>query len=225
MGIQFYQSFKRIVLPTPYPSYRYYFPPRPEIKIPPSSIPTYERMGFIAQPKLNGSCSVSFIGSPTDVRFMGRHQDTFSRELIPRSDLGALYCGSGHMAVVGEFMNKSKRDGRNQIFNGCLVLFDILVYNGQYLTGTTVLERQELMDTIFKSTPHDEWMDKISNNVYRVKNFTSGFSDLYREAIKVDMIEGFVLKKPGGILEAGYRPGNNVGWQVKCRKSTKNYAY
>lgn len=47
----------------PYNSYRYLYPPRPEIKSPQSGLKTYERMGFIAQPKLNGSCSLTFLES------------------------------------------------------------------------------------------------------------------------------------------------------------------
>jgi len=39
------------------------------------------------------------------------------------------------------------------------------------------------------------------------------------------MIEGFVLKKPSGKLESGLREKNNMGWQLKIRKPTKNYQY
>lgn len=214
----------------PYNDFRYYFPPRPEVKSPTSGLATYERMGFIGQPKLNGSCSELFTNSSlhTDsshMRFMGRHQETFARELIPREDLAALHKGQGWQVLVGEYMNKSKKDGNGKTFNGCLVLFDILVHKGQYLTGTNFLERQELLDTLFPTSPYDKWIDQVSKNVYRVKNFKSNFVILYNEIVQIDMYEGWVLKRPSGILEAGLRPGNNTGWQLKIRKPTKNYSY
>lgn len=207
-----------------YSDMRYIFPPRPEIKTPVSGLPTYERMGFIGQPKLNGSCAELYLGMDR-MKFMNRHQASFARNLIPEEDLLRLHRGSGPMVLCGEYMNKSKRDGNGQLFNGCLVLFDILVYNGQYLTGTSFLERLALLDSLFPTTPYDKWIDQVSKNVYRVKSFESGFSELYKEIVQIDMYEGWVLKKPGGILEAGFRPANNMGWQLKARKPTKNYSY
>lgn len=207
-----------------YDSFRYYFPPRPEIKCPQSSIGTYERMGFWAQPKLNGSCGLIFT-TPTSQKLMGRHQDTFARNLIPNEDFARIHRGMGYQVLVGEYLNKSKRNGLNQVFNGCFVVFDILVHNGTYLIGSSFSDRQNLLDSLYTTTHYDDYIDRISNNIYRVKNFTSGFDSLYREMTKVDMYEGLVMKRANGILEAGLRPNNNTGWQIKCRKATKNYTY
>lgn len=214
----------------PYDNFRYYFPPRPEVKSPQSGLSTYERMGFWGSPKLNGSCSMLYTNSSlyTDsahMKFMGRHQDTFAREIIPREDLAALHKGSGWQILVGEYMNKSKKDANGKTFNGCLVLFDILVHKGQYLTGTTYEERQELLEFLFPSSNYDKWIDQVSKNVYKVKNFKSNFVALYNEIVEIDMYEGWVLKKPTALLEMGLRPLNNTGWQIKIRKSTKNYSY
>lgn len=205
-----------------YENFRYYYPPRPSIKSPSSGLDTYERMGFIGQPKLNGSCSVLFLNG-SDTRLMNRHGGSFSRNLIPTEDLQRLHRGSGYTMLCGEYMNKSKKDSRGRLFNGCIVLFDIMVHKGQYLTGTSFLERQILMDQLFPGKDYDDYLYEVSNNVYRVKNFTKNFKSTYNEIIKVDMYEGLVCKKPQGILEAGYRPNNNQGWMVKIRKSTKNY--
>lgn len=214
----------------PYNNFRYYFPPRPEIKSPQNRLPIYEKMGFWGSPKLNGSCSMLYTNSSlyTDsahMKFMGRHQNTFAHEIIPKEDLVALHKSSGWQVLVGEYMNKSKKDANGKIFNGYLVLFDILVYNSKYLTGTTYQERQELLETLFPSFKYDKWIDQVSKNVYKVKNFKSGFVALYNEIIEIDMYEGLVFKRPQGILEMGLREINNTGWQVKIRKPTKNYTY
>ena len=208
-----------------YENFRYIYPPRPETKSPPSGLPTYERMGFIAQPKLNGSCAVVFASSE-GVKIMGRHNNSFARELIDRGHLQNRQRGAGYTVLVGEFMNKSQKDGKKKLFNGCFVIFDILVHNGKHLVKSTFLERQELLDDLYgEGEAYDEFINYVSPSVYRVKNFTSNFVTLFNKVTAIEMYEGFVLKRPNGILENGLRENNNTGWQLKIRKPTKNYKY
>lgn len=207
-----------------YDRYRYLFPPRPEVKAPASSIKTYEKMGMWAQPKLNGSCSLLFTDGK-DAVFMNRHQEKFARELLDKEELKSLHRGNGWMVLVGEYMNKSQKGPDRKVFNAKFVIFDILVYDGKYLIGSTFRERQELLDRIFISAPHDEWIDKISENVFRVHNFKTENDKRWQELVKVEMYEGLVFKRPDGKLGTGYTGANNTGWQVKVRKPTKNYTY
>lgn len=207
-----------------YSSYRYIFPPRPEIKTTKSGIKTYERMGWFGQPKLNGSCSLIFTDG-INIKLMNRHEQAFARELVPKEDLARLHKGGGFQILCGEFMNKSKKDANGRTFNGCIVLFDILVHKGQYLLGTSLKERQELMDNLFPVNSYDAYIDNVSNNIFRVKNFTTNLEEVWNEIIKIDMYEGVVLKNPLAILDTGYRPSNNTGWQIKVRKPTRNYSY
>jgi ATP-dependent DNA ligase len=203
---------------------KYIYPPRPETKGPPSGLKTYERMGFIAQPKMNGSCAVLMLDGGS-ARVMGRHNNVLTREVVPVEDLKRLHRGAGVMVLVGEYLNKSQKDFKGRPLAG-FVIFDILVYNGKHLLGSTFQERQELLDTLFPfGNSFDRFMDNVSQNVYRAKNFTSDFESLWKEATKVQMYEGFVLKRPNGILENGFREANNTGWQLKIRKPTKNYKY
>lgn len=208
-----------------YKAFKYIYPPRPATKAPPSGLTTYEKMGFIAQPKLNGSCAVLFTDGAT-VKVMGRHNNTLSRELIDKDHLRRLHKGSGWLVLVGEYMNKSQRDSRKKLFNGVFVIFDILVYNSQHLVRTTFSERQNLLDKLYgEGEDYDDFLTHLSPFVYRVKNFTSDFEKLWNRATSTEMYEGFVIKRPSGILENGLRENNNTGWMVKIRKSTKNYSY
>jgi hypothetical protein len=210
---------------SPFDKFRYIYPPRPETKAPPSGLKTYEQMGFIGQPKLNGSYGETYTDG-SSLRFMGRHDNTFSSQLIKSEHLKSLHRGRGWTVLCGEYMNKSKKDGKGRTFNAVYVIFDIIVYNGQHLVGTTFLERQELLEELYPyKEPFDEFISLVSPSVYRVHNFESEFDNLYKKMIKVDMYEGFVLKRPTGILENGVRMGNNQGWQLKIRKATANYSY
>ena len=55
--------------------------------------------------------------------------------------------------------------------------------------------------------------------------FETDFERLYNKVSKIGMYEGWVLKRKTGKLERGTRERNNVGWQLKCRKQTKNYQF
>ena len=207
----------------PYSNFRYLYPPRPEIKSTPKGIPTYERMGFIGQPKLNGSAGVIF-STPLSAKMMNRHHKAFAKSLLNEKDLQTIHTGSGYQVLIGEYMNKSKKD-KHGTFNGVFVIFDILVHNGIYLTGKTFQERSDLISRLYPGSYHDGFIEKINDKFYKVKNFKSNFTALYEEIIKIDMYEGWVLKKPQSKLESGFHPGNNKGWQLKIRKPTKNYSY
>lgn len=208
-----------------YLEFKYIYPPRPETKSPASALGTFERMGFIAQAKLNGSCGLLFTDGKV-LKFMSRHADSFSRELIPDDILLQLHRGQGWTVLVGEFMNKSQRDSKGRIFNGNFAIHDILVYESRYLLGMPLQERQELLDVHWPETaPFDNFIHQVGERAYRIKNLRRGFAELWKEVTKVQMYEGFVLKRPDAPLDHGFRPTNNTGWQLKIRKPTKNYSF
>jgi len=209
---------------TSYDSFRYMYPPRPETKTTPDSIPTYEKMGFYGQPKLNGSCVMLYTNG-IEVKFMGRHADTFARQLISKEELLKLHRGSGWMCLCGEFLNKSKKDGSNKTFDAKFVIFDVIILNGHYLLNTTFEERLGILDSLYALMPHDKWIDKVNEYTYRVKTFKNNLKAVYDEIVKIDMYEGLVCKKASGLLQDGLRSNNNTAWQIKMRKSTKNYNY
>lgn len=207
-----------------YIDFQYLFPPRPEIKAPSTVISNYEGK-FIAQPKLNGSCAILFTNGEK-VIMMNRHKAQFSRELlINKEELKKLHKGNGWIVLIGEYMNKSKKDSNGNIFNGKFVIFDILVYQDKYLIGTTFKERQELLDKLYPTQSFDKYISAISSSLFKVNNIQTNITQSWEDIIKTDMYEGFVLKNPYGTLDVGYRSNNNTGWQLKIRKPTKNYEY
>ena len=153
-----------------YNRFRYLYPPRPEVKSPASSIPTFEKMGLWAQPKLNGSCALIFTDGSQAI-IMNRHNELFKRELITREDMLSVHRGSGWMVLVGELMNKSQKDENDQIFNEKFVIFDILVYDSQYLTHTTFEERLNVLNSLYESHPDRIGVRKINEKFYIAEVF------------------------------------------------------
>jgi len=207
-----------------YDKYLYYYPPRPELKIPSESIETFDNGGFLAQPKLNGSCCELYVG-PDSVTQKGRHNNTLSNYTLSNREINDIFNNGKWNLIVGEYMNKSKKDENNIVFNHKFVIFDQIVLNNEYLLDSTFEERIKIIESLYKPIDETEFLYKISDNIYMVKTFYKDFEKIYNKLIEIDMFEGLVMKRLNGKLEMGRREKNNVSTQLKVRKPTKNYSY
>jgi hypothetical protein len=203
--------------------YKYIYPPRPELKTHRDRLEFYDNDKFIAQPKLNGSCCEIYTGGGNIIQ-NGRHRNTLTVYRLSNDEIQQVI-GNSWNVVVGEYMNKSKKDENNNIFNHKLVLFDQVVINGDYLLGSTFEERLELMNKLYNPIDENEYLYKLSENIYMVKSFLTNFANIWDDVTKIDMMEGLVLKKKDGKLERGIREKNNVKWMIKIRKTTSNYNF
>ena len=209
-----------------YTNFKYVYPPRPKNAVSPEDLDFWDNNTLIAQPKMNGSNCIIFTNGE-DFFVMNRHKQRLTNFKITRDELSEIYRGDGEWMIInGEYMNKSQNDENKKVFNHKLVIFDILAYNGEYLVGSTFSERVELLDRIYgKNESEKDYLYSISSNVYRVKSYTTDFKRIFDEFIKIDMIEGLVMKRSSAKLEAGLTESNNIKSQLKCRKPTLNYKY
>jgi hypothetical protein len=208
-----------------YLNYRYIFPPRPKNAIPDTELGFWDNGSLIAQPKLNGSNCVIFTNGEKTI-VMNRHNQRLTNFNISDNEIKDIYRGEGWMILNGEYMNKSKSDENNQVFNHKFVIFDILGFNSEYLVGKTFEERIQLLDSIYGQVDSEkEYLFKVTENVYRVKSYVGDFKSLYDKLTPIDMIEGLVMKRKNARLELGTSENNNTKSQLKCRKATKNYKY
>ncbi len=208
-----------------YLNYRYIFPPRPKNAIPDSELNFWDNGSLIAQPKLNGSNCVIFTNGEKTI-VMNRHNQRLTNFNLSDNEIKDIYRGDGWMILNGEYMNKSKSDENGQVFNHKFVIFDILAFNGEYLVGKTFEERINLLDKIYGQVESEkEYLYKITENIYRVKSYLTGFKQFYDKYTPIDMIEGVVMKRKSARLELGTSENNNIKSQLKCRKATKNYKF
>ena len=208
-----------------YLNYRYIFPPRPKNAIPDTELNFWDNGSLIAQPKLNGSNCVIFTNGVKTI-VMNRHNQRLTNFNISDNEIKDIYRGEGWMILNGEYMNKSKSDENSQIFNHKFVIFDILAFKGEYLVGKTFDERIKLLDEIYGQVESEkEYLFKVTENVYRVKSYLTGFKQFFDTYTHIDMIEGLVMKRKNARLELGTSENNNTKSQLKCRKATKNYKY
>lgn len=208
-----------------YLKFRYFYPPRPETKITSDQLGKYEKK-FLAQPKLNGACAEIYISPTNDIRNFGRHKnENLTNFKIKDEEFAKLNKTGKWMVLVGEYMNKNKKGLDGKPWNHKFVIFDILVYKNDYLIGTTYQERIKILDDIFGTVDYNEYLYKISDNIYRVKTFYDNFLNIWKKIIKIDMLEGLVLKKLISKLERAYREKNNVNSLLKARRPEKNYHF
>lgn len=213
-----------------YQNYKYIYPCRPANAVNPEELNDWDNQSMFGQLKFNGSNCLIFTNGEI-LRVMGRHGQQLTNFQIPKEEIiNALYKPLGlngnWIVLNGECLNKSKKDESNQTFNQKFILFDILVYDSVHLLGKTFLERIELLESIYGTRQSQkEYLWSISENIFLAKTYFGGFSDLYKQFTKIDLIEGLVLKRKGAKLEAGLTEKNNWRSQIKCRKSTLNYKY
>ncbi len=209
-----------------YSNYRYLYPPRPKNAISPEDLDFWDNNNMICQPKLNGS-NASIYTNGQKIIVMNRHGQKLTNVRVSDSEILSIYKGDGGWMVLNcEYLNKSKSDENNEVFNHKFVIFDILAYNGEYLVGSTFSERIELLDNLYGVDDSEkDYLYKISDNFYRVKSYNNGFKKIFYDLTPIDMIEGLVMKRKNAKLEIGATELNNVKSQLKCRKATKNYKY
>lgn len=206
-------------------TFRYIFPPRPQNAVPLTELTFWDNGMMIAQPKMNGSNVVIFMNGK-DVHVYNRHNQRMTNFQLDKEELLKLYSGEGWMVLNGEYLNKSKSDENGQVFNHKLILFDILVYNGSYLLGTSFQDRVNLLDSLYgKIDSEKKYLFSINENVYRVKSYITNFKQIFDELITIDVIEGFVMKRKSAKLEIGNTELNNTKSQIKFRKPSKNYKF
>ena len=211
-----------------YNSYHYIFPPRPKNAINTTELNFWDNGSLIAQPKMNGSNCLIFTNG-SQLISMNRHGDRMSNFQINQSESKRLYSGNrgSWMVLNGEYLNKSKQDETKSVFNHKLVIFDILVNNSEYLIGQTFEQRIKLLDELYGTQNSEKiYLHSMTENIYRVKSYNSGFSQLFDQlTTNNDVVEGLVMKRKNSKLEVGNTKDNNTKSQLKCRVATKNYKY
>ena len=211
-----------------YNNFSYIYPCRPKNAAPIQDIQKYDNGMMLAQPKFNGSNCTIFTNG-IDVKVFNRHKERLTNFNLTNEEICEnIFKGERGkwMVINGEYLNKNKNDETGDSFNHKLIIFDILVYNSDYLLGKSFVERVNLLDEIYGTEDSEKkYLYFIDKNIYRTKTYYDGFANLYTDLSKIDMIEGLVLKRQNAKLELGITEDNNSKSQVKFRKRTLNYSF
>lgn len=202
-----------------YDSYSYLYPPRPEAKIPSQMLGFYEKRGWEAQIKKNGTCTVVFARGD-EVIFKTRHADDH-KMWSPLPEHREFFKGRSDKwnVFAGELLHSKTPHIKNQLY-----LFDQIVKDGVQLVGTTFAERQAILANSFGDGDLEAHCHRVDKYVARARNFTGSFLELYNSLTQIED-EGLVVKNPKAILKPCFKSDSNATWQVKSRVTHKNYGF
>ena len=201
-----------------YDAYRYLWPPRPETKIPPALIGFYEKRGWWGQVKKNGTCTVIFAHGD-EVVFKTRHDDDH-KAWVPQPEHAAFFKGREQWNVyVAELLHSKTANVKNHLY-----LFDILVSDGEDLSGTSFADRQAILLSRYPGNGRAGLgATRVTKQVSRATCYTRDFERVWSELAAED--EGIVFKDPASKLAPCVTQTANAMWQVKCRRPHSNYSF
>ena len=211
----------------PYKEFQYLYPPRPEHVLSSDRLPYYEKDGWVAQYKKNGTCTIVATGpdGKGGMQFiaMNRHKENHKAWQLTTDIKEALSKLLPHhcwTVLVGEILHSKTPTIKNTIF-----FHDILVMNGEYLLDTTFAQRQIWLTALLPSNVESYSHYAVTEHVWRAKLLVKDFAKHF-ESIKNQVVdEGLVLKKPNAKLKMCDSEKTNSGWQAKVRYAKKHYAH
>ena len=206
-----------------YDHFEYLWPPRPENAIPRNTLAYYERKGWAATFKMNGTCNLIGVSPERKLKCMTRH-NAAHKMWAPTTESSAAFQslpGKGWFVFVAELMH-SKVPGLRDLN----YIHDILVADGESLEGASWTDRQALLAGLFLKGGEAETISHyvLDDHAWLAKNHTSGFAALF-DGIDKPEHEGLVLKNPKSVLLPCSKQTTNAAWSVKCRRPHKNYAF
>jgi len=213
-----------------YKEFKYLYPPRPQFKIPPDNLDQYEGE-FVAQPKYNGTACIVFTNGE-ELQVFNRHKLPLKHS--PFIQFRGLARDKQWVVYCGEYLNKGQKGEKGEIERDKFIIWDLLVYAGEYLIGKTIMERLKIVDHDFPciSKINDKGLEIYDHlcctdleGIYKAPLYGAGFDFLYEDLVKTPLYEGIVLKKVNAKLTYGFNEKNNSEWQLKCRKSNALYDF
>lgn len=197
-------------------------PPRPEKAVPVGMLRMYERRGWVAQAKKNGTCSVVTIedGRVSSLTRHGTAHKAWGWSKRTRALFRDRFPTGTHVLVC-ELLHSKVSDGPRHTH----YINDIIVHDGQHLVGSKFKQRMKLLKRLLLTDDAVKrpgyW--RLEKGLWLARCYDpekTDFRKLYRKLDKPED-EGLVLKNP----EARLTMKQNGRWQVKCRRRHKNYGF
>ena len=179
----------------------------------------------IAQFKLNESRNLTYYFPDGHYEMWNRHAQQQAQYAITpamKAALDSLQLPKGQFTVLDGGILHAK----TKTVKDVLYVWDVLVYNGQWLLGEQYGERKALLHRIAGERFFPLDFNPQEGSVYVAQDFTP---DLWETAWgyvrQSDYCEGLVLKRTGALsrLEPGMQEYNNSGFMCRIRKPNKNY--
>jgi len=214
----------------------YIYPPRATEVIHPRDNHMYTESGWIAQLKYNDSrCLIKYRSNGT-IELWNRHGEGFRNYTLPQTlhdELESLRARLDIHDNEWTLLDGGLLHAKHSAIKDHIVLWDILVHNGEQLLGTTYEERYAKLAKL--SSLEMIWDDQPIGDLAHTRiiiprNYKSTDEpwNIVKEVNKnydSPLLEGVVLKDPTGTLGIGVREKNNSDWMVRSRVQTGRHLF
>lgn len=228
---------------------RFIYPPRAQDAIPRTETAIFAQLGWMAQYKFNDSRCLVKRRSTGHIELWNRHGEQFRTYAAPDWLIQEFQYIFDKLGVSGwGLLDGGLLHQKHEAIKNTVVIWDILVHNGEHLVGSTYKERYDQLAAI---CTEDSWLykhalhkpidfgPKLSDNVFMPLNYSASDWDWLWENVELanspytdkrsgdikPVLEGVVYKDPQGVLELGLREKNNSAWMVRSRVRTGRHAF
>ena len=227
----------------------YVYPPRSKSALPRHETAMLADFGWIANYKFNDSHLLLKL-LPNDVEFWGRKGERLAyrpdnrlvAELRAAQDILGLDRDQYHLLDGGLL------DSRHPSIKDVVVIWDILVRDGEHLLGSTYKQRCSLLMGVmphndswfYRHQDHDpiDFGVRLTDNVFMPRSYSSpDWTDMWHNVDVVNkpytdssgkvspVLEGLMFKDINGKLEYGFRENNNTHFMVRSRVTTRRHHF
>ncbi len=228
----------------------YIYPPRAETCVPRNEAKIFMDMGWKPQYKYNDSRCLIKILPGNNIELWNRHGERFRTYTAPDWLHMELLEVAGALGLTSDswhLLDGGLLDQKHQAIKDTIVIWDILVKEGEHLLGTTYQERYQILQNSI-SSEETFWYThkthqpinfgiKLTNHTllarqYEPKDYESMWQTVqtvnapYSTPTDIKpVLEGVIIKDPNGRLEMGYKEKNNTDWMVKSRVTTGRHRF
>jgi ATP-dependent DNA ligase len=208
-----------------YTQFEYLFPPRPDNAIVSSMLGYFEKRGWLAQYKKNGTNTIIAIAPNKEFIAMNRHADFHKAWQLTdhiKNELAKIFKEKKWFVLCAEIMHSKGPTIKDTIY-----VHDMLVWKSEFLLESTFLERQVMLDErlVTNVEAQSHYVCDSEGKIWYAKRFDKDFKTLFSSIKNPKIDEGLVLKDPDGKLRSCRTASDNSYWQVKCRHKAKGYQF
>jgi len=224
---------------------QYIYPPRPDKAIPRDQTEILGQMGWLAQLKYNDTrCLIKLLPNG-ESELWNRHGEQIRSYTCPdwlHDQIKTLRDKLGLAKNEYHLLDGGLLDQKHRAIKDSLVIWDILVRDGEHLLGSNYLDRYNSIQA-----PKDiPWYWSHGENTHRFgTSYTPNIfiPELYPaiawpqlwdlihtvnkpfENIAGPLLEGLVFKNPLGTLDMGFTEKNNADWIMRSRVTTGRHTF
>jgi len=213
----------------PYDRWSYIYPPRPKTAVPFGDIVRYADGRWEAQLKLNGTRSLITVAPDGDVGFWNRHKAAHKAWSPPPwivEEVRGRFARGKWVVVDSELLHSKHASVKDTLY-----LFVALVLDGRYLVGETYEAGYRGLvaacgDPAREVPGYGGFVAEVGRGIWLARMIPHArWGEAWSVAETNPIVEGMVLKRVAAKLEFGRSENNNGSWMIRCRKSTKNFAF